>query len=589
MAATQAQEHDDFTPEPRSLDLHDYWLIVRRRWRLIVVLGVVGALAGAGYSAYKGPTYTATSQVVVSPVTQGPLNQSVQVSGQVNMSTEQAIAQSGPVIQQAAAQLGVPVAKLDSEAGKRLAVSVPASTLTTSNVLQISWEADTPVLAQRGADAFASAYLAFRQHQLSNQIAILQATLSKQTKVLSQQVSQLSAQLSRTSDTSNRRILNLRLNQLSNENNNALSQLATLATYNTAGGTVILAVQPTKPSGFGRSLLAALGLILGLLIGLAAAFGRDLFDDRLRTPAQFEQCLGAAALAELPAIDGAGGDRARRSGGKPQPLPQITLAALPGGAAAEAAREMRATLVAVASRYQMRTLLVVPADASMSADWVVAELAVAIAESGRRVLTVGSDLRGSMLSQIFDVPDNVGLSELLIKGGDPEMLTRRPRTASGAVLPDAVSERLSVLPSGGRTLYALSILDSGRMRDILAGQREGHDFVLLDAPPANGADLVSLAAHVDGVIVLARRGHTLTRDIEALRHRLEQIGAPIVGGVLIARGAGRHSRRPAPRPDAAPAGRRAAPVPAAKTRPMPAVPGEPARSSATGGTLKQPQ
>ncbi len=108
------------------------------------------------------------------------------------MSTEQAIAQSGPVIQRAATTLKTPTNQLQAGASKRLSVAVPASTLTTSNVLQITWQASTRPAALRGANAFASAYLAYRHQELAAQIAALQSTLQQQTSSLRKQFSLLS-------------------------------------------------------------------------------------------------------------------------------------------------------------------------------------------------------------------------------------------------------------------------------------------------------------------------------------------------------------------------------------------------------------
>ncbi len=603
MAARQPQEQDDFAAEPRSLDLRDYWSIVRRRWRLVVAAVAVGALAGAGYAVAKGPSYTATAQVVVQPLTQGPISQATQAVAPVNMSTEQAIAQSAPVIQQAAHTLGVPAAKLQTAVGTRLSVTVPASTLTTSNVLQINWQASSPRAAQRGANAFANAYLGYRHGELAGEIAGLEATLNGQDAALRTQIGNLSAQLSKTSAASTHRILTVRLNDLTTQESTYESQLGALATYNATGGTVIPAALPENPSGVGRSVIIAIGLVLGLLIGLVLAFVRDIFDDRVRDAAQFEQWLGAITLAVLPPSQAAGDRRRSRSAAKLQAPSAIAIAATPDSRAAEAVRTMRATVVAVSSRRHLRVLLVVAADTGMSSGRVVAELGVALAESGRRVLMIASDMRASALPQIFDVPDNAGLSELLIKGGDPEVLTRQARRASGAALPAEVAERLAVLPSGQRTINALSTLDSVQMLELLRGQARSHDFVLLDAPPATAADILSLASHVDGVIVLAREARTKGRDIEALRHRLRQVGTPIVGGVFIGRRRPRRHQRVSAQ--AVPAGSwpsaersragSAAPVQAPQpgtvlppvTRPLPAVPGDAARPSVSGGPLKK--
>jgi len=562
MATRQPQAQDDFPTEPHSVDLRDYWSIVRRRWRLIAVMSVIGVLAGAAYSVERGPSYTATAQVVVQPVTQGPLNQSTQATSQVNMSTEQAIAQSGPVIQQAAATLKVPASTLESAATKRLSVTVPASTLTTSNVLQIGWQASSKPAAQQGANAFASAYLSYRHHQLAGQIAVLQGTLQQQISSLRTQIAQLSGQLAGNVSATTHQVLSIRLNELTSQASTAEAQLAALPTYNDSGGSVIPAVLNGKSSSFGRSALVGIGLILGLLLGLAIAFARDLSDDRVRDAAQLEQRLGAPVLAIVPAAEAAA---ARRRGRAAPSSTAIAIATEPDSRAADTARILRATVEAVSSRHNLRVLMVVAADTSMSAGLVVAELGVALAESGRRVLLVASDTQGSALPQIFGVAGNPGLKELLTRDDDPDAYIKSPRRASGALLPVGVEERLAVLPSGREPAYALSSLDSDRMAKTLRRQREVHDFVLLDAPSGAGADILALASHVDGVIVLARQAHTRGRDLMALCHRLGQVGAPVVGGVLISTVRGGRYRHASAQPESAAS-------PSAADRPAPVAP-----------------
>jgi len=526
MTIRQTPDQDDFAAEPRSLDLREYWLIVRRRWCLVVVITVLGAVCGVEYSAHAGHAYTAQASVVVVAVTQGPQGGSTPVTTPVNMSTEQAIAQSAAVIQLAATKLGVPVAKLDASVPKRLTVSVPASTLTTSNVLQVDWQADKPALAQQGANAFAAAYLAYRQHVLQGQVAVLQKNLQQQVSTLKNEINSLSGQLSHTTTgTSANQVLTVELTQVSQQYNTTQTNLAAIPAYNTSGGQLISALPPSKPSGLSRSVL----------IGLVVAFARDLFDDRMRDSGQLEQRLGAVTLAVLPSSISRAEVRPTRTGAKLGSPPVIAMAAAPDSAAAEAARTMRAALIAVSSRRKLRVILLLGADASVSSGQVAAELGVALAESDRQVLLVASDLRGSVLPRIFGMPGRAGLSEMLISSGDPKSIIQRPQEASGTQLPEEITERLTVLPSGQPTPFALSVLDSGRMRDLLGGQRVNHDFVLLDAPAATVADVLSLAAHVDGVIVLVREKKTAAKDIAALRHRLEQVGVPIVGGVLISR------------------------------------------------------
>ena len=151
MSAPQPPDRGDFAAEPRSIDLREYWLIVRRRWVLVLVVTMLGAVAGLGYAKATGKSYSATAQVVVAGLTQGPLNSSTQASPQVNMSTEQAVAQSAPVIEQAAKTLGVQPSTLQAEAAKRLTVTVPGTSLTTSNVLADHLEIRTARITRRRA------------------------------------------------------------------------------------------------------------------------------------------------------------------------------------------------------------------------------------------------------------------------------------------------------------------------------------------------------------------------------------------------------------------------------------------------------
>ena len=282
-----------------------------------------------------------------------------------------------------------------------------------------------------------------------------------------------------------------------------------------------------------------------------AAFVRDSFDDRVRDPAQLERRLGASTLAVLPPKGNVPGDD--RDGAQGPQAPAIATAASPDSEAAEAVRALRATLVAVAARRNLRTILVVAADGEVSSSRIAAELGVALAESGRRVLLVAADLRGSVLPQIFDLPNTTGLSDLLVGGGDPEVLTRQPKQIGGVTLPGVIAKRMGVLPSGPHMAHALSILDSGAMVGLLQSQRQAYEFVVLDSPPAtSAADAFALAGQVDGVVVIARAARTRGRSLEELRRRLDQLGAVLIGGVLIGKGnADRHLHWSAGPPPAA--------------------------------------
>ena len=516
---------DDLSGEPRSFDLRDYWMIIRRHAVLVMVLTVLGAIAGVGYIALSGHTYAATAQVLVTPSTQSSAASSTaQQSAQVNMSTEQAVAQSPSVMLQAARLLHVQPAVLQA-AAKHLTVTVPATTLTTSNVLQITWQAKSPAAAQAGANAFANGYLSYRRQLLASQIKGQTASLSHGLALVQQELTKIHNELIRTPLSSPlHQTLALKLKPLESAETAYNSKLASLSIYNATGGTLMAASRPLSSTGLSHKVIPVLGALLGLLLGLVLAFVRDTFDDRIRDAAQFEQKLGAPTLAVLP--------------------PDLSLRDAEGRAA-EAVRTLRAMLTAMAARRHLRTLLVATADASVSASQLAAELGVALAESGRRVLLVAADLRGSTLPRIFDVPNNTGLSDLLVGGSDPEAVMRKPHQVAGVTLPGQVARQLTVVPRGPQLAYALAGLDSDAMRRLLHDARGTFDLVLLDSPPATvAADAYALAANVDGVIVVARERHTEGRPVEELSRRLDQIGAVLVGGVLIGKRRTEGHRKP---------------------------------------------
>ena len=148
MATRQPQGQGGLTAEPRSLELRDYALVVRRHWVIILVMTVLGAALGLGYADIRDMCTRRRREVIVEPATQGPLNPPAQPNLQVNMATEQAVAQSAPVAQLAARLIhGPSSARWRSRLASHLTVTVPL----LSNVLQITWQSREPPNRTAGA------------------------------------------------------------------------------------------------------------------------------------------------------------------------------------------------------------------------------------------------------------------------------------------------------------------------------------------------------------------------------------------------------------------------------------------------------
>lgn len=527
MATRQSRGPDDLAGEPRSIELRDYAQVVRQRWRIVLTAMLLGAALALAYSVHKPPVYAATSEVFVEPVTQGPLNPAAQPNLQVNMATEQAVAESAPVATLAAHLMHSPVSASSAQAAlsPHLTVNVPV----LSNVMQITWQGGSPQAAQQGANAFAKAYLTYRHNLLLSQITRLTATLSSQATALQRHIKSVSAELGNTvAGTVAHQTADAKLSELNGELTKVNDTLASLPTYNVTGGNVIAAPRPVKPAGLSRKLLLVLGALLGLLAGVVVAFVRDALDDRLHDPAALERKLGVPTLGILTGAQSRAG-RWHRS-------MAITTIARRDSADAEAFRALRATLTAVVAGRDLSTIAVVGVDGSVSSSQVAAELSLALAESGRRTLLIAADIRHSTLAQTFAQPNVSGLTNILVGRADPAPLTLHPKLAGGEEMPPAVASRLALIVNGQPLAEPLSVLDSVDMARFLRSIRREYDFVVLDAAPADAAaEFLALARLVDGVVAVATQGYTRGRAAEDMRQRLDRIDGFLIGGVLIER------------------------------------------------------
>jgi capsular exopolysaccharide synthesis family protein len=153
---------------------------------------------------------------------------------------------------------------------------------------------------------------------------------------------------------------------------------------------------------------------------------------------------------------------------------------------------------------------------------VAANLAVALAQAGKRVVLVDANFQGPSLHRLFGVPAGPGLAEVLTGTAGPEH----------AVRPTAVPG-LGVLPWGAGPRASAELLCSPRFEELLATLREEHDLVLLDTPPLPAvADAAAVAARVDGVLLVVRVARTPRPEARRARDVLATVGASVFGVVV---------------------------------------------------------
>ncbi len=274
-----------------------------------------------------------------------------------------------------------------------------------------------------------------------------------------------------------------------------------------------------------------MSLVLGLVTGVSAAFGREWIDDRLRSSEEIRAALDLPLLGIVPQM--------------PSVL-SATVAARkvaldPSSDVAEAYRGVRAAFDSMAPDDRCKTLVLAAPRSGEGTTTSAANLAIAMAQGGRRVLLVDGHLRDPMLHNVFGVRQHVGLSTVL--GGQTSSVDK-------AIQSTGVSN-LSVLPGGPPPRNSSDLLNSPAFPELLEQLAERYDLVIIDAPAvSDSADARIFAASCDLTVLVIRGDRATRRGTIVARDGLAGVGGHLLGVVVT------HGSRGADAPAQAPYGYR---------------------------------
>jgi len=283
---------------------------------------------------------------------------------------------------------------------------------------------------------------------------------------------------------------------------------------------------------------AAFGFVIGLLLASLAAFLLARLDRRLRVIGDVEAVFHSQILAVLPEVR--------------HPI-VFDGAVRPSRVLIEPLRLLRTTLQlnltpAGERQERPRSLLFLSADAGDGRSTVVADLALVQREAGERAAVVEADFRHPTQATMLGLADHSGLAEVLVgsltleealqtvPAAVPGAYAGQPRTGAEAPTALATPEQGAVLVLPGRAsawANPPALLSSAPMGEVLHSLSGECDHVLIDVPsPLEYSDAMPLLAAVDGIVIVARLGHTRERSAVRLRQLLERTpSAPVLGVV----------------------------------------------------------
>lgn len=443
------------------MELQQYLTILKERWSTAAIAAVIVLAVVSTLTLTRTPTYTATNRVFVQTEAGGSVSER---SSGVNFASQQIItyadlAKTPIVLDPVIEELGLDLTA--DQLADRISTRIPEDTL----IIDITASSVDPQVASAIANA--------TSESLRAQVSSLEAP------------TQEAAATGTTED-------------------------GFEAVPSTVELTVIsAAATPSSPASPNIPRDLALGVLLALLAGLAAAVVRDFLDNRVRRPADIEALYDLPVIGSIPSVHSS------------QNVALIA-AQKPSSVQAEAYRELRTNLHFMLTADRMNTLLVTSSLSGEGKSSTAINLAQVLAQAGDRVLLVDADLRRPSLATELGLERTVGLTTVLIGDVELDDVTQPLETAG-----------LDVLTSGPIPPNPSELLGSEAMRSLLEAASEAYDYVVVDTAPLLAVtDAVALSRFVDGSLVVAQSDRVKKQQLGEALAKMDSVDARVLGVVV---------------------------------------------------------
>lgn len=267
---------------------------------------------------------------------------------------------------------------------------------------------------------------------------------------------------------------------------------------------------PIRPQPLNSAMLAG---VVGLMLAAGIVFLIEYLDDTLKIPEDVERML------DLPVIGFIAEMESNKKGES-----EVHVALQPRSPVSEAFRSLRTNLEFSAVDRPLRTILITGAEAGDGKTTIAANLAVIIAQGGKRVMLLDADLRRPRIHRFLGIQNRVGLTDLFRSSLNVGAVTNKWAGSN--------SKGMAVITSGSLPPNPSELLGSQKMDQILTEIVNLVDVVVIDSPPSIVSDAQILAAKVDCVLLVVQPGKTHAGAARAMREQLERAGAHIVGAVF---------------------------------------------------------
>ena len=296
----------------------------------------------------------------------------------------------------------------------------------------------------------------------------------------------------------------------------------------------------------GRLMRSFVGLLVGLLLGLVGAFVAESLDTSIGSIEDVEGYLGLSVIGVVPHLDL---NTARRELVEHHPslaedpdldgLSTLVTHFAPHSPVAEAFRSLRTNLEFSRIGKAGRTFLFTSASPGEGKSTTVANLALAMAQMGRKTLVWDCDLRNPAISTMFGIPREPGFTHVVLGMSSLDDVTHRfseiflGRADMRSMLSSAGLENLHILTAGALPPNPSELLASPLFGDFIVEVASRFDVILIDAPPVLPVtDAVILSTRVDGVVLVYQLGRIGRAVLKRAKSHLDNVRAAVRGIVL---------------------------------------------------------
>ncbi len=505
------EKFEEFEFSAPQISLKEY-LFLFWSWAWLIML--IGLLAGAAtyiVSINTTPIYETSTRLLVSdPPAMRSIEYTGIVSAQTMTRTYAEMLVDRPVLQGVIDQLQLGLTP------DELKESVSIQPVRDTQLLVITVLNTNPVLAANIANTIAIVFTDRIRELQSQRYAATQASLAQQVAAMEQLIEETNQAVARESDPS--QLLQLQARLI--EYRSLYSQLVTnfeqvrLAEAQTSTNVVVsepaeIPTIPVSPQTTRDTLLAAMA---GMLLAAGAVFAFDSLDDTIKNPDEIRRRFNLPILGMIASHE--------VQDEKPISLRQ------PRSPVAEAFRALRTNITYAAVDTPLRRIIVTSATPQEGKTTVSSNLAVVLSQGERKVVLIDADLRRPQIHRKFELPGNIGLSELFLMMRPLETLPR-------GVIQASEVPNLSIITSGRLPPNPAELLSSQKMFQFLELLQQEYDLIVIDTPPVlNVTDAAALASRMDGVVLVAKPGVTKLSAFRQAVDQLRHVGARILGVVL---------------------------------------------------------